>query len=107
MLSNRITHDLRCPIISACMVFLAVFNLSAFGGQNSSAPRTGSMVEQRIRRIQEGLLPPVVIQGESGQTRKLADRMSDLHVPGVSIAVIHKGRIDWARGFGVARAGGP
>ncbi len=106
MLSNGITHDLHCPIISACIVFLAVFNLSAFSGQNSSAPRTSSMIERRIRRIQEGLLPPVVIQGESGQTKKLADRMSDLRVPGVSIAVIHNGRIDWARGIGVARAGG-
>jgi CubicO group peptidase (beta-lactamase class C family) len=32
--------------------------------------------------------------------------MDALHVPGVSIAVIHKGRIEWARGFGVTRIGG-
>jgi CubicO group peptidase (beta-lactamase class C family) len=30
-----------------------------------------------------------------------------LHVPGVSIAVVHEGKIEWARGFGVARVGGP
>jgi CubicO group peptidase (beta-lactamase class C family) len=37
----------------------------------------------------------------------LADRMAALHVPGVSIAVIHDGKIEWARGFGVTRVGGP
>jgi CubicO group peptidase (beta-lactamase class C family) len=33
--------------------------------------------------------------------------MAAAHVPGVSIAVIHNGVIEWARGFGVARLGGP
>jgi CubicO group peptidase (beta-lactamase class C family) len=33
--------------------------------------------------------------------------MAGTHVPGVSIAVIHSGIIEWARGVGVARLGGP
>jgi hypothetical protein len=33
--------------------------------------------------------------------------MRELHVPGVSVAVIHNDRIDWARGFGVTRWQGP
>ncbi len=33
--------------------------------------------------------------------------MASLHVPGVSIAVIHNGKLEWARGFGVSRIGGP
>ena len=32
--------------------------------------------------------------------------MKALNVPGVSIAVIHQGRIEWARGFGVREIGG-
>jgi CubicO group peptidase (beta-lactamase class C family) len=36
----------------------------------------------------------------------LAARMAELEVPGVSIAVIHRGRIEWARGFGVTEKGG-
>ncbi len=63
--------------------------------------------EQRIRRIQDAILPAVLIEGEPPATTKLADRMSELHVPGVSVAVIHDGKIEWARGFGVARIGGP
>ena len=57
------------------------------------AAQTPPAVEQKIQRIQNGV--------------KLADRMVALHVPGVSIAVIHEGKIEWARGFGVTRLGGP
>jgi CubicO group peptidase (beta-lactamase class C family) len=64
-------------------------------------------IEQRIQQIQNAILPPVLIKGEPPVTSKLADRMAALHVPGVSIAVIHDGRIEWARGFGVTRVGGP
>jgi CubicO group peptidase (beta-lactamase class C family) len=32
--------------------------------------------------------------------------MSELHVPGVTMAAIHNGRIDWVRGYGVAAVGG-
>ena len=36
----------------------------------------------------------------------LSERMSQLHVLGLSIAVIHNGSIEWARGFGVKQQGG-
>jgi CubicO group peptidase (beta-lactamase class C family) len=65
-----------------------------------------SSTEKRIRQVQ-ALVPPVLVQGERPPSRPLADRMAELKVPGVSIAVLHEGRIDWARGFGVTRAGGP
>ena len=71
------------------------------------AAQAPSTVEQRIERIQNGLLPAVLVKGDPVTTTKLADRMAALHVPGVSIAVIHDGKIEWARGFGVTREGGP
>jgi CubicO group peptidase (beta-lactamase class C family) len=64
-------------------------------------------VQQHIDHIQHRLLPPVLVTGESPQTAELAARMAELHVPGVSVAVIHAGKLEWARGFGVARLGGP
>jgi CubicO group peptidase (beta-lactamase class C family) len=64
-------------------------------------------VEQHVQTVAQSLLPPVIIKGEVVHTETLADRMLALHVPGVSIAVIHKGKIEWARGFGVSRIGGP
>jgi gamma-glutamyltranspeptidase len=64
-------------------------------------------LEQRIQKIQNAILPPVITKGKPPATTKLADRMAALHVPGVSVAVIHDGKIEWARGFGVTRVGGP
>ena len=64
-------------------------------------------VEQRIQRIQNGILPAVVVEGQTLSTTKLADSMAARHVPGVSVAVIHAGKIEWARGFGVTKLGGP
>lgn len=78
------------------------------GGLLTGQVKTGpSALEKRIQSIQDGLLPSVVVKGESGQTAKLSDRMAALHVPGVSVAVVHDGQIEWARGFGVTRIGGP
>ena len=61
--------------------------------------------EQRIERIVNGLRPANIFPGEA--PRKLVDRMNELDVPGVSIAVIHGGAVHWARGFGVTALGGP
>jgi CubicO group peptidase (beta-lactamase class C family) len=69
--------------------------------------QTPSALEQRIARIQNGLTPGVLVKGEPYPTVKLADRMEQLHVPGVSIAFIHAGKVEWARGFGVISVGGP
>jgi CubicO group peptidase (beta-lactamase class C family) len=67
---------------------------------------TPADTDDRIRRVQQ-LVPAEVKAGEAPKLTPLADRMAELKVPGVSIAVIHKGRIEWARGFGVTRIGGP
>jgi CubicO group peptidase (beta-lactamase class C family) len=96
----------RRRLISACLILFGI-GLNAPAAQAPLTPVNGSTVELRIQRIQDGLLSPVLVQGESTQKTKLRDRMSALHVPGVSIAVIHDGQIDWARGFGVTKSDGP
>jgi CubicO group peptidase (beta-lactamase class C family) len=73
----------------------------------TSASRPDLALQERIQRIQDGLVPPVIIKGQPAVTEKLTDLMSTLHVPGVSIAVIHGGTIEWAMGFGVTKTGGP
>jgi CubicO group peptidase (beta-lactamase class C family) len=62
-------------------------------------------VEQRIRRIENGLLPPVIVKGEPSVPMKLVDRMGAYKTPGVSIAFIDNGRVEWARGYGVRETG--
>lgn len=56
-------------------------------------------------RVEKGLLPAVVIKGQSsGQS--LTERMRHYNLPGVSVAVINNGKLEWAKGYGVVQAGG-
>ena len=73
--------------------------------QNTAS--TSAEIEQHIQHVTSGLIGDVVIKGDEHATHTLADRMNELKVPGVSIAVIHQGTIEWARGFGVRSVGGP
>jgi CubicO group peptidase (beta-lactamase class C family) len=59
----------------------------------------------RIRAVETGLLPAIYLASQPVPTMTLADRMAFYKVPGVSIAVINGGKIEWARGYGVREAG--
>ncbi|MGD8699442.1 MAG: serine hydrolase domain-containing protein [Gemmatimonadales bacterium] len=59
-------------------------------------------VEARILAIENEIMPAVVIRGEPVRTATLAARMERHGVPGISIAVINDGKIEWARGYGFA-----
>jgi CubicO group peptidase (beta-lactamase class C family) len=63
-------------------------------------------LDERIARVENGLLPKTVIKGHAVTPAKIAERMVAAHVPGVSVAVINNGTIEWARGYGVTEAGG-
>jgi len=82
--------------------FLSIGLTLYFAAASAGAPST---TEDRIRQVQ-GLVPPVLVNGEPPKLQPLAARMAELKVPGVSVAVIHEGRIEWARGFGVTQTGG-
>jgi hypothetical protein len=62
-------------------------------------------LEGRIQRVESGLLPPIVIKGRV-VPMTLMDRLKFYKVPGVSIAVISGGKLEWARGYGVTAAEG-
>lgn len=91
---------------SACRCLIAALLLPAMAAAQPSPPLDPA-IEARIQRIEAALLPPVVIVGQPERPPTLAERMAALHVPGVSVAVVHGGKLEWARGFGVARIGGP
>src|SRR6185437_10801669 len=61
----------------------------------------------RIRRIEEGLI--LHPETRSSQLRQplIADRMDTMNVPGVSVAVVNEGVLEWARGYGIREAGRP
>jgi CubicO group peptidase (beta-lactamase class C family) len=66
------------------------------------APPGSSDLNARIVRIENGLLPPVLIKGQPAQAMTIADRMRHYNVPGVSIAFFGQGRILWIRAYGYA-----
>ncbi|MGN6619621.1 MAG: serine hydrolase domain-containing protein [Sphingomonas sp.] len=49
--------------------------------------------------VEHHLQPPVIKPGD--KPFNLADRMRKYDVPGISVAVIHDGKMAWARGWGV------
>jgi CubicO group peptidase (beta-lactamase class C family) len=81
---------------------LAALVLVFLSGQVAS----GQTVQQHIDAVSGCLKPQVVIKDDASPCPKLSERMSQMHVPGVSVAVIHNGAIEWARGFGVKQLGG-
>lgn len=71
----------------------------------NTAKRDSSEIATRIKRVENGLRGPVAIAGQDGRRWQLRQRMAELHVPGISLAVINNGAVEWARGYGVAEAG--
>ena len=69
-------------------------------------PQKSITLEQRIERIENGLLPPVVLKGETPLRMKIDERMKFYRTPGVSVAVINEGKVEWARGYGLLRVNG-
>jgi CubicO group peptidase (beta-lactamase class C family) len=74
--------------------------------QTASSPVPSSEARQRIEKVEACLPPPVSVKDDPHPCTSLKERMLQLHVPGVSIAVVHNGVIDWAEGFGVQQVGG-
>jgi len=60
---------------------------------------------EKIKRIENDLLPAIDIIGRQTRIFKLTDRMAHFKVPGVSIAVINNGEIEWAKGYGSKEIG--
>jgi CubicO group peptidase (beta-lactamase class C family) len=63
-------------------------------------------IQRRIERVCACLTTPIVEKDDPHAYQTLHDRMTANRVPGVSIAVIHNGEIEWAQGFGVAQLDG-
>jgi len=52
-----------------------------------------------IKKVETGLTTRVYMEGDS--TWSIEERMKHYGIPGVSIAVINNGKIEWAKGYGV------
>jgi CubicO group peptidase (beta-lactamase class C family) len=86
--------------------FVALFGPFVFWASQSA----NSQVEQKIRNVENGLIEfkPGSPAENAPAPKKMAlsERMAFYKVPGVSIAVIHDHKIEWAKGYGLKEAGG-
>lgn len=81
-----------------------IFSPAALAQKQVSQSNSPAGLNERIARVENGLLPPVLVKDEPAM--KLSDRMQFYKTPGVSVAVINDGRIEWARGYGFTETGG-
>ena len=86
-------------------VAYALLTSTLFTACANTAVRQNAAINDRISRVENGLLPGTVTKGQDF-SMKLADRMAFHKVPGVSIAVINEGKVEWAKGYGVLETKG-
>ncbi|QWT19356.1 beta-lactamase family protein [Bacillus sp. NP157] len=89
-------------ILQGTAVLVAGATMPVFAqkaGCPAPAETAGGPSNAHTRYVESHMLPAVLGHGEKPST--LADHMQRYGVPGISVAVIHKGKLDWARGWGV------
>lgn len=89
------------PMTTFGVAFLAATSLSA----SAAAQARDVDPETRIARVLVNLHTRQSAGAAPQERWTLAERMAHYRVPGVSIAVIHDGKIEWARGWGRAAPG--
>jgi CubicO group peptidase (beta-lactamase class C family) len=97
---------LRTKWLIAPIFFLGLGTASIHSPTAIAESSSQDDTAQHIAAVESCLPPPIVVKGEAKSCTTLAARMAALHVPGVSIAVIHHGAIEWAKGYGVRQVGG-
>ena len=98
-----------CSAVAVGVLVIGTLVVARGGGEEAAAESRTTDADRdaaRIARVERGLLPTVAVRGRRDTTYLLADRMRRYRVPGVSIAVIEKGRVAWARAHGSIDSGG-
>jgi len=81
-------------MIRNLFVLLTIFSLQSFSGAD-----TTEFANDMIEKVETGLVAPVYIEGDAKWS--IQERMEHYGVPGVSIAVINRGKIEWTKAYGV------
>jgi CubicO group peptidase (beta-lactamase class C family) len=96
---GRIVPSPSRRILLAALGGLA-FLVSLAGPAFSSRQAPQASVDEKIKRIENGLLGRVKIKGRAYGTKSLADRMIFYKVPALSIAVIKDNKVEWGKAYG-------
>jgi len=93
-------HRILTFALPGSIIALVLANPAAARLESCPAPAAavGGPSNAHTRYVEANLLPAVIKPGE--KPMMLVEEMRRLDVPGISVAVIHDGKIDWARGWG-------
>jgi CubicO group peptidase (beta-lactamase class C family) len=94
----------RRPAVLSTVLWVCGSLLAAQTAPTAAA--SPSDAQAHIEKVKACLPEPIAIKNDPHACRTLAEQMAELHVPGVSIAVVHNGVIEWAPGFGVQQVSG-
>ncbi|SDP33279.1 CubicO group peptidase, beta-lactamase class C family [Mucilaginibacter sp. OK268] len=83
---------MKSTIFSGALALVSIVGLTTCGRISDTA--------EKIQQVENNLT--TVIQSENDGTYNLKDRMTYYHIHGVSIAIIHNYKIEWAKGYGWA-----
>lgn len=74
-----------------------------FSCRNDPANKEKNTQENpKIALVEQNLLPDRILENDTIVAYSLESAMKESKVPGVSIAVVHNGKLDWAKGYGFA-----
>lgn len=88
------------------LLAIGLQNLVVISAQTSKpgAEKTNTLAE-KISRVENGLIKPFQIKGEKVEKWNITERMKHYKVPGLSVAIINNGKVEWAKGYGEREAG--
>ena len=87
---------------NAFLLFISSFILISC---NNKFEKNKIKLDERISRIENGLESRLQIQYKDSIIKSIytiEERMQELKIPGLSIAVLNNGEIEWTKGYGIA-----
>jgi CubicO group peptidase (beta-lactamase class C family) len=83
---------MKLTLVSTAIAFLVFFQLGACAQTADTS--------EKIQQVEKNLVGNIQAEGDTPWTIK--ERMTHYNIKGVSIAVIHNYKIEWAKGYGLA-----
>jgi CubicO group peptidase (beta-lactamase class C family) len=103
-MNAKLKRSLALLVILSALFLASRFNssLSAASAATTQQSQPTPDLSARISRIENGLLPAVIIKGQPPKPMTISGRMAFHKVPGVSVAFFDHGQIAWTRAYGLA-----
>lgn len=87
-------------LLKNALVLAALGLIASCKGVGQPAEHYSPDIEKIITQVEQNLGGRIQVQGQARKTLK--ERMAFYHVNGLSIAVVHNYKLEWARGYGWA-----